>query len=131
MSDSRTTSFDEPSAAQQIPSCRAQYRCRMSHQIKIQDSSTSTPNYQFRHSWKLIDRMTNVSTFEGLLSCVLIFICSCVHLRRVKALKPVINNALKQFGPLSIFHKASVIGIRLQVPIGVLCISLAVYIILR
>lgn len=28
----------------------------------------------------------------------------------MKALKPVINSALKSFGPLSIFHKASVIG---------------------
>ena len=75
--------------------------------------------------------MTNVSTFEGLLSCVLIFICSCAHLRRVKALKPLINNAVKQFGPLSIFHKASVIGLRLQVPIGILCITVAIYVIVR
>ena len=80
-----------------------------------------------RPEWK----MTNVSTFEGLLSCVLIFICSCAHLRRVKALKPLINNAVKQFGPLSIFHKASVIGLRLQVPIGILCITVAIYIIVR
>ena len=75
--------------------------------------------------------MTNVSTFEGLLSCVLIFVCSCAHLRRVRALKPVINSALKQFGPLSIFHKASVIGIRLQVPISLSCIALAIYILIR
>jgi hypothetical protein len=75
--------------------------------------------------------MTNLSSFEGLLSCVLIFICSCTHIRRVRALKPMINSALKQFGPLSIFHKASVIGIRLQVQIALLALIIAIYILLR
>jgi hypothetical protein len=75
--------------------------------------------------------MTNVSTFEGLLSCVLIIICSCAHIRRVRALKPVINSALKQYGPLSIIHKASVIGLRLQIPISIICVVLAVYILVR
>lgn len=75
--------------------------------------------------------MTNISSFEGLLSCVLIFICSCTHIRRVRALKPMVHSALKQYGPLSIFHKASVIGVRLQVPIALCCIAVAIYILLR
>lgn len=78
-----------------------------------------------------VNEMTNVSTFEGLLSCVLVFICTCAHIRRVRALKSVINSALKQFGPLSIFHKASVIGLRLQFQISFCCIVLAIYILVR
>lgn len=75
--------------------------------------------------------MTNVSTPEGLISCVLVFICSCAHIRRIRALKPIINSAVKQFGPLSIFHKASVIGMRLQIPVGIICVTLALYILIR
>ena len=58
--------------------------------------------------------MTNASSFEGMLSCVLIFIISCVHLRRIRALKPLVLST-KQFGPLSIIYKASVFGVRLKV----------------
>ena len=75
--------------------------------------------------------MTNVSQIDGLISCVLVFICSCAHIRRIKALKPIINTAVKQFGPFSIFHKASVIGMRLQVPVAIVCLSLALYILAR
>ena len=73
--------------------------------------------------------MTNLSTFEGLLACILIFITSCVHFRRVKAFKELIMK--KQFGPLSVFQKASVIGLRLQVQIGLICTALAFYILFR
>ena len=75
--------------------------------------------------------MTNVSTIEGLISCVLVFITTCVHIRRIRALKPIINSAVKQFGPLSIIHKASVIGIRLQIPVGIVCIILGLFILIR
>ena len=75
--------------------------------------------------------MTNVSTIEGLISCVLVFISTCVHIRRIRALKPIINSAVKQFGPLSIFHKASVIGMRLQIPIGIICVVLGLFILIR
>lgn len=74
--------------------------------------------------------MTNVSTFEGLLSVVLVFICSCVHIRRVRALK-FITLTWNHYGPLSIFHKASVIGLRLSVVVALLCFSLAIYILVR
>jgi hypothetical protein len=75
--------------------------------------------------------MTNATNFEGFFACVLIFICTCVHLRRVKSLKQIINSYFKQFGPLSIFHKSSVLGIRLQIPIAIICITLSIYIIIR
>lgn len=75
--------------------------------------------------------MTNASNFEGLLSLVLIFVASCVHVYRVKALKPILSTDFKQYGPLSIFHKASVVGIRLKWPISILCAALAIYILVR
>ena len=74
--------------------------------------------------------MTNVTTLEGLLSVVLVFICSCVHIRRVRALK-FMTLSWNHYGPLSILHKASVIGIRLSVGVAALCFSLAIYILLR
>ena len=69
--------------------------------------------------------MTNVERFEGLLSCVLIFICSCALVKRVRAFKSLLN--WKQFGPLSIFHKASVIGLRLKKQTAIACVVLALY----
>jgi hypothetical protein len=57
--------------------------------------------------------MTNITTAEGLLSCVLVFICSCTLVRRVKVMQPVLSSLVKQFGPLSIVHKASILGQRL------------------
>ena len=74
--------------------------------------------------------MTNVSTFEGLLSVVLVFICSCVHIRRLRALK-FITLTWNHYGPLSIFHKASVIGLRLSIVVGAACFALALYILIR
>ena len=57
--------------------------------------------------------MTNAYSFEGLLACVLVFICSCVHIRRVRSLKHfIVDNKCNGF--FSIFYKASVIGLRLQ-----------------
>ena len=73
--------------------------------------------------------MTNVSNLEGLLACVLIFVCTCAHIKRIKALKSIIN--WKQFGILSIFHKASVVGIRLNVQIGIACLILAIYMLIH
>jgi hypothetical protein len=34
--------------------------------------------------------MTNASDFEGLLSLMLVFVCSCVHIRRVPRLRAVV-----------------------------------------
>ena len=74
--------------------------------------------------------MTNITDGVGLLTLILLTICSCVHFRRVKALKHMLLSA-KNGGPLDIFYKASVIGIRFQVPIGVFCMILGVYILLK
>ncbi len=73
---------------------------------------------------------TNISTLEGLSSLVLVFICSCVFLRRVRALKSIALQ-WKPFGPLSIFHKASVIGQRLSSFVATLCVILAIYVLVR
>jgi hypothetical protein len=73
--------------------------------------------------------MTNASSLEGLVSLVFVFICSCALLRRVKSLKSILS--WKQFGPLSIFHKASVIGRRLKYQIALGCLILGFYILLR
>lgn len=73
--------------------------------------------------------MTNVSSLEGLISLVLVFICSCALIRRVRSIRSILN--WQHFGPLSIFHKASVIGIRLKHQIAIACVVLAVYVIVR
>lgn len=73
-----------------------------------------------------LPQMTNVSSFEGLATVVLVFICSCAHVRRVKALRPLTTLTLT--GPLSLFHKASVIGLRLKEAVGCICIFLGFYI---
>jgi hypothetical protein len=73
--------------------------------------------------------MTNATSLEGLLSLVLVFISSCALIRRVKSFRSILN--WKQFGPLSIFHKASVIGRRLRYQMAIVCFGLALYILLR
>ena len=73
--------------------------------------------------------MTNISNLDGLIAGLLVFICSCVMLRRLKAMQSLFMR--QQFGPLSVLHKASVIGTRLATPIALACFSLAIYIILQ
>lgn len=73
--------------------------------------------------------MTNLSNLDGLLSCILVLICSCVFLRRVKAMEWLF--AKNQFGPVSLLHKASVIGSRLATPLACAATALAIVIILR
>ena len=78
-------------------------------------------------SLKRDESMTNVASFEGLLSVCLIFICACTFLRRVKALRGI-TNEWQKLGPLSILHKASVVGFRLKIPVALACTVLAGYI---
>ena len=73
--------------------------------------------------------MTNIYSLEGLLSFVLIFIFSCTLIRRIKVLKSITD--WKNLGILSIFHKASVIGTRLKLPVMLLCIILAIFILIK
>jgi hypothetical protein len=75
--------------------------------------------------------MTNASNLEGLVVIVLVFIATCVHINRIKRLKQIFSTSFKRLGPLSIFHKASVIGIRLMYPISFLSMMLAIYIVVR
>jgi hypothetical protein len=80
-------------------------------------------------SLKKEGKMTNVSSLEGLVSLVFVFICSCALIRRVKVFRSILT--WRQFGPLSIFHKASVIGKRLKYQIALGCILLGLYILIR
>lgn len=73
--------------------------------------------------------MTNITDGVGLLTLILLTICTCVHFRRVKALKHMLL-AAKNGGPFDVFYKASVIGIRFQVPVGLACTILGIYILL-
>ena len=73
--------------------------------------------------------MTNISNLDGLIAALLVFVCSCVMLRRVKAMQPLFMR--QQFGPLSVLLKASVIGTRLATPIAFACFALALYILLQ
>jgi hypothetical protein len=74
--------------------------------------------------------MTNISSPGGFLCCLILFVCSCVHFRRVKALKHILEIA-KDKGPLSIFQKAAVIGVRFQYQIGFFAIVLAIVILVK
>lgn len=69
--------------------------------------------------------MTNAYSAEGFLAVILIFLCTCTHIRRVKAIKPLV--LAHPVGFWGIVYKASVIGIRLQMPIAVTSVLLAVY----
>ncbi len=73
--------------------------------------------------------MTNISSFEGLLSVIIVFIISCVHLSRVKALNPYIMT--QKFGALSIFHKGAILGTRLKKYVCIIAIILSLYILFR
>ena len=73
--------------------------------------------------------MTNISNFEGLVSLVIVFIASCVHLRRVKAISPYI--LMHTSGPLSIFRKGAIIGDRLKNHVSTIALGLALYILFR
>lgn len=74
--------------------------------------------------------MTSISSPFGLISCLILFICCCVHFKRIKALKHFLEMA-KDKGPLSIFQKAAVVGVRLQYQIGFISIILAIIILIK
>jgi len=67
--------------------------------------------------------MTNVGSFEGLASLGLVFITTCVLLRRVRALQ-----SLTEFHHWSITRKASAIGLRLKPAVALACFLLGSYI---
>ena len=67
--------------------------------------------------------MVTLSSFHGVSSFVVLFICSCAYLRRVPRLTAIFDQ--QTTGPAGIFHKAAVIGQRLpNIMVGA-CLALA------
>ncbi|CAM9461035.1 unnamed protein product [Ectocarpus fasciculatus] len=74
--------------------------------------------------------MTNTSDFEGFLAVALVFVCTCVHFRRVPALRnfflsspnSIVSTALK---------KTSSIGLKFQVPVSLGCLIVAVLVLVK
>jgi hypothetical protein len=52
--------------------------------------------------------MTNASDFEGLVSLLLVFVCSCVHIRRVPRLRAMLGVAPADAAPPTLH--ASLLG---------------------
>lgn len=73
--------------------------------------------------------MTNISNLEGLFSVIIVFIISCVHLSRVKALNPYIMT--QKSGALSVFYKGAILGTRLKNYVCLIAIILSLYILFR
>lgn len=69
--------------------------------------------------------MTNVFCSEGILSFILLFICSCAYFRYVPRIKGMMENRKK--GLFGVFFKASVIGIRLHYVVSLTCFITALY----
>lgn len=74
--------------------------------------------------------MTNTSDFEGFLALVLVFICTCVHLRRVPALKEFFLSS-RDSVVSNMLRKTSVLGIKFQVPITLSCIVVAILVLIK
>ncbi|CAI9730173.1 Hypothetical predicted protein [Octopus vulgaris] len=72
--------------------------------------------------------MTNVYSFDGLLVFGLLVICTCAYMSRVPRLKNWFLSEKK--GVFGIFYKASVIGIRLHIPVALSCVMMGIYILL-
>ncbi|ELT94743.1 hypothetical protein CAPTEDRAFT_128976, partial [Capitella teleta] len=65
-------------------------------------------------------------SFEGLCVFSLLVICTSAYLSRVPRLKKMLFSEKKGF--LGLFHKASVIGTRLHIPVAASCVIMAVYV---
>jgi hypothetical protein len=97
--------------------------------MKVQQSYQFSNKLIRFHTNSRSTLMTNITNLDGLISCIVIMLCSCVLLRRVKAMHPLFMK--KQFGPLSVLLKASVIGTRVAGPLSCFAMVLAVIILLR
>ncbi|CAN0159127.1 unnamed protein product [Phaeothamnion confervicola] len=71
--------------------------------------------------------MTNVYSMQGMLTLVLLFICSCAYIRRVPRLRSLVS---PQPGPLGVFYKAALIGRRLHWCVSIACLSMAAYLVI-
>ena len=75
--------------------------------------------------------MTNASDFEGLLSVVIVAICTCVHIRRAHALREwFLSGGPHAFVTRGI-KKTSVIALKLQTPIAIICLALSVIVLIK
>jgi hypothetical protein len=73
--------------------------------------------------------MTNASDFEGFLALALVFVCTCVHLRRVPALRGFFLSSPSVVS--SLLRKTSTIGVKFQVHVALLCALMAVLILIK
>ncbi|XP_064633105.1 protein kish-B-like [Lineus longissimus] len=70
--------------------------------------------------------MTNVYSFDGLVVFGLLLICTCAYMQRVPRLKKWFLSEKKGFQ--GVFYKAAVIGTRLHIPVALICIIMAIYV---
>ena len=74
--------------------------------------------------------MTNASDFEGLLAVALIFVCTCVHFRRVPVLRNFFLSSPNSIVS-SVLKKTSSIGLKFQVPVTIACLVVAILILIK
>ncbi|KXJ24611.1 Protein kish-B [Exaiptasia diaphana] len=67
----------------------------------------------------------NVYSFDGLVACALLVICTCAYIRKVPKLKTFFLSEKKGF--FGVFYKAAVIGVRLHWVVSISCILMAIY----
>jgi len=70
----------------------------------------------------------NAYSFEGMIVVVLLFICLCAYMRRVKRLKEFFLG--DKNGPMGTLYKASIIGTRLHWAVSLSCLAMAFYILI-
>ena len=67
--------------------------------------------------------MVTLSSFHGVSSFVVLFICSCAYVHRNPRLMAIFDQ--QTTGPIGIFHKAAIVGQRLPNVMTIACIALA------
>jgi hypothetical protein len=83
----------------------------------------------FLNSLILIYQMTSVSDFEGFLSLILVFICTCVHIRRIPFLRNYFLNS-KHSVVSQLLKRASAVGLKFQWTIGAICVALSILVLI-
>ncbi|XP_068455132.1 protein kish-B [Clinocottus analis] len=71
--------------------------------------------------------MTNVYSFDGILTFGLLFICTCAYLKKVPRLNSWLLSEKK--GVWGVFYKAAVIGTRLHIAVAVSCLLMGFYVV--
>eukprot|EP00037_Helgoeca_nana_P023716 m.246766 g.246766 ORF g.246766 m.246766 type:complete len:74 (+) comp26436_c0_seq1:330-551(+) len=68
----------------------------------------------------------NAYSLDGMIVIVLLFICLCAYMRRVKRLKEFFLT--EKNGPMGSLYKASIIGTRLHWAVSLSCLAMSVYV---